>query len=88
MPRPPSAPPPQLLPDRGPRREADLLSAADLADELGVSVRTIHRLKAAGMLPQPIRFSRKTVRYKRADVRACLEAHRAPRSVGPQEADR
>lgn len=46
----------------------DLLSARQVAKRLSISVRTLHRLVARGSFPQPIRYSRKLVRWKTADL--------------------
>ena len=55
-----------------------LLSAEDLARELGFSVRTIRRLDESGRLPRPVRIGR-AVRWRRAEVRAWTEAGCPPR---------
>jgi predicted DNA-binding transcriptional regulator AlpA len=52
-----------------------LVSAADLARELRLSIRTIRRMDASGALPRPIRFSSGAViRWRRADIVAWLAA--------------
>ena len=43
------------------------LSPRDAANYLGVTVRTIRRYRAAGILP-PNRIGRRVVRYRRADL--------------------
>ena len=53
-------------------RQADpeLLTAEAVADILNVSIRTIWRMIERGQLPEPVRFNRKLVRWRRADVTA------------------
>jgi excisionase family DNA binding protein len=46
----------------------DLLTARQVAERLGVSVRTLYRLVERGVLPQAVRYSRKLVRWKSADI--------------------
>ena len=50
-----------------------LLSAADLADVLGVSLRTVRRLDSYGKLPRPVRLGR-AVRWRRDEVARWVEA--------------
>lgn len=45
-----------------------LLTAAQVAARLVLSVRTLWRMVAAGKFPQPVRYNRKLVRWKEADV--------------------
>lgn len=49
-----------------------LIDAAGVAGMLSMSIRTVWRLTAAGTLPQPVRYNRKLVRWKRADLLAAL----------------
>ena len=56
-----------------PRSNPELLTSRQVASRLSVSVRTIWRLVAAGKFPQPVRYSRKLVRWKTADVRRYIE---------------
>ena len=49
-----------------------LLSAAEVARRLSVGVRSLYRLAAAGHLPQPIRFSRKLVRWRTEEIERWL----------------
>ena len=51
-----------------PNRAVDLLTAKDVARRLSIGVRTLWRLVAQGKFPQPIRYTRKLVRWKTADV--------------------
>jgi predicted DNA-binding transcriptional regulator AlpA len=53
--------------------EGPLLTSAQVADKRNVSVRTLWRLVAAGKFPQPIRYNRKLVRWRSADVDADIE---------------
>ena len=46
----------------------DLLTAQDVARRLSIGVRTLWRMVAQGKLPQPIRYTRKLVRWKTADI--------------------
>jgi predicted DNA-binding transcriptional regulator AlpA len=48
----------------------DLLNSQKVAELLGVSVDTLGRWQASGRFPQPVRLSRKTVRWHRRTVRA------------------
>jgi predicted DNA-binding transcriptional regulator AlpA len=57
-----------------PTADTRLLSAADLARELGFSVRTIRRLDLEGKLPRPIRVGVRAVRWRRAEVAAWIRA--------------
>ncbi len=50
------------------RGSPELLTSRQVASRLSVSVRTLWRLVAAGKFPQPIRYNRKLVRWKDADV--------------------
>ena len=51
-----------------PEPARDLLTAKDVARRLSIGVRTLWRLVADGKLPQPIRYTRKLVRWKTADI--------------------
>jgi excisionase family DNA binding protein len=50
-----------------------LLTADQIAERLVVSKRTFYRLISAGRFPPGIAFSRKCVRWRRADVLAFLD---------------
>ena len=52
----------------------DLLTSQQVADRLAVSVRTLWRLVARGSFPQPIRYNRKLVRWKKVDVERYIAA--------------
>ena len=51
-----------------PATKADLMTSHQVARRLAMSVRTLWRLVAAGKFPQPVRYNRKLVRWKSADV--------------------
>ena len=51
-----------------PEQPKDLLTAQDVARRLSIGVRTLWRMVAQGKLPQPIRYTRKLVRWKTADI--------------------
>jgi prophage regulatory protein len=51
-----------------------LLTSQQVAEKLSMSVRTLWRLVASGRFPQPIRYSRKLVRWKNSDVMRYIEA--------------
>ncbi len=55
-----------------------MLTAADVARELGLSLRTVRRLDEAGKLPQPRRFGR-AVRWPRAELLDWVNAGCPPR---------
>jgi predicted DNA-binding transcriptional regulator AlpA len=57
-----------------PAVDTRLLSAADLARELGFSVRTIRRLNLEGRLPRPVHVGVRAVRWRRAEVAAWIRA--------------
>jgi predicted DNA-binding transcriptional regulator AlpA len=50
----------------------DLVSAAQIAVRLQISVRTVWRLVERGVLREPIRFNRKLVRWRKKWVDAAL----------------
>lgn len=50
-----------------------LLSAKDMAHRLRVSVRTVWRLVAVGIVPEPIRYTRKLVRWLPEAVAQTIE---------------
>jgi excisionase family DNA binding protein len=61
-------------PERGQGTDIEMLAAKEVAALLGISVRTVWRLRARGELPQPIRYSRKLVRWRRDHLERFLEA--------------
>jgi excisionase family DNA binding protein len=58
------------LPERG----VDLLTAQEVARRLSIGVRTLWRLVAQGKLPQPVRYSRKLVRWKVTDIDGYIQS--------------
>ena len=54
-------------------QERMALSAAEVAEQLGVSVRHVQALHASGRLPMPIRLGR-SVRWRQQELRDWLEA--------------
>jgi excisionase family DNA binding protein len=58
------------LPERG----KDLLTAQEVAHRLSIGVRTLWRLAAKGELPRPVRYSRKLVRWKAADIDSYIQS--------------
>jgi predicted DNA-binding transcriptional regulator AlpA len=75
--RPPPKPGPAVEP------VLDLMSAAAVARRLAITTRTLYRLVEAGLVPAPIRFSRKLVRWRAADIERCLEQLQRPVPPGP-----
>jgi excisionase family DNA binding protein len=61
-----------------------LLSPADVAGMLRVSLRTLWRMAQAGILPRPVRFSRKLVRWLASDIQAWADSLSA---AGPADPD-
>jgi predicted DNA-binding transcriptional regulator AlpA len=53
---------------------AELLTSHQVARRLAMSVRTLWRLVAAGKFPQPVRYNRKLVRWKSAEVSRYIES--------------
>jgi excisionase family DNA binding protein len=64
----------------GPDRTNDLLTSKQVARRLCISVRTVWRLLQRGTLPKPLRYSRKLVRWRRADIDGFLSANPAGES--------
>lgn len=60
-----------------PPKDAVLITAGHVAHMMSASIRTVWRLVAAGKFPRPVRFNRKLVRWKRADIEAYIEGLRA-----------
>ena len=54
--------------------DAGLMTPQQVAKRLEVSVRTLWRLARQPGFPQPVRFSRKLVRWKEADVQRYIAA--------------
>ena len=51
-----------------PERPPDLLTAQEVARRLSIGVRTLYRLVGGGAVPRPIRFNRRLVRWRAADI--------------------
>ena len=56
------------------RNSPELLTSQQVAERLSVSVRTLWRLVASGKFPQPIRYNRKLVRWKAADLNRYIDS--------------
>lgn len=56
------------------RSSPELLTSQQVANRLAVSVRTLWRLVAAGKIPQPVRYNRKLVRWKAAELSRYIES--------------
>jgi excisionase family DNA binding protein len=52
----------------GPDRTIDLLTSKQVARRLSISVRTLWRLLKQGTVPEPLRYSRKLVRWRATDI--------------------
>jgi excisionase family DNA binding protein len=62
------------MPKRPEREEPrELLTPQQVAERLSISTRTLWRMLAREELPPPIRYTRKLVRWKAADIAAYLE---------------
>jgi excisionase family DNA binding protein len=61
-----NSPPPDLLPEA-------LLTSREVARLLAVSVRTLFRMVRAGRFPEPVRYNRRLVRWKRDEVLQYLQ---------------
>jgi excisionase family DNA binding protein len=53
---------------REPRPLPDMLTSEQVSNRLAISLRTLWRLVRAGKMPKPVRYNRKLVRWKTADV--------------------
>ncbi len=51
-----------------------LLTVREVADWLQTSTRTVWRLVSASNLPQPLRLSKRTVRWRISDIRKWIES--------------
>ncbi len=59
----------------------DLMTAREVARCLSVSPRTVWRWTAQGILPAPVRPSRRATRWRAGDIRHFLETLSQERSV-------
>lgn len=58
------------------RQVSALLTAEDLAAQLGLSVSSIYRMRSLGeSLPRAARLGARAVRWRQADVDAWIEEH-------------
>lgn len=55
------------------RKEPELIDAQEFADLLGISKRTLFRLRSRGAIPPPVRITAGTVRWRTRDVRGYLD---------------
>jgi predicted DNA-binding transcriptional regulator AlpA len=53
---------------------AVLIDARELAAMLSVSVPTVWRMRESGRLPEPLRLTAQTIRWRRADIDSWLTA--------------
>lgn len=75
------------------RADVRLVTVREVADLLGVHVRSVWRLAQSGEIPAPIRLSARVIRWRLSDLRAFLDARsevadadgrsQAPREVCP-----
>ena len=56
-----------------PEPPPDLLTAKEVAHRLSIAVRTLYRLVNAGVMPPPIRLSRRLIRWRVTDIDRYLE---------------
>ena len=63
-----------VMPSERPPKE--LINADDFAEILGVSKRTLFRLRAKKAIPLPLKISNGIVRWRAKDVRAFLDGQR------------
>ena len=63
------------MPPRHPQPASppDLLTAQEVARRLSIGVRTLYRLVEGGVVPAPIRFNRRLVRWRAADIDRYLQ---------------
>jgi len=62
-----------------------LWDAAQLAEVLGVSERTIRRMDSEGRLPRPIQLTSRAVRWRAAEIRDWVDVRCPSRDVWEQE---
>ena len=62
------------MPPRRPEPEPpkDLLTAQEVARRLSIGVRTLYRMAGSGVVPRPVRFNRKLIRWRAADIERYL----------------
>jgi excisionase family DNA binding protein len=59
---------PMTIPRSPPEPPVQLLTAKEVARRLKIAVRTVYRLTRAGLLPRPLRLTRKIVRWRDQDI--------------------
>jgi predicted DNA-binding transcriptional regulator AlpA len=64
---------PAELQPQAPAPPPEFISAEDIAAILRVSVRTVFRLRARGVLPAPVEVSRNIVRWRWSAIQAYLD---------------
>lgn len=52
--------------------QSEYMTAIEVAEELRVTRVTVYRMIRRGQLPEPVRFSTRCSRWRRADVEAAL----------------
>jgi DNA-binding transcriptional MerR regulator len=69
----------QTTPPEGPpaREDSRFISYADVAALIGVSVETVRNYVRRGLIPPPLRFSKRTLLFDRAAVEAALRRQTA-----------
>lgn len=55
------------------RDTEELMTSQQVAERVFVSVRTLWRMVRNGKFPQPVRYNRKVVRWKKKDVEHYME---------------
>jgi predicted DNA-binding transcriptional regulator AlpA len=60
------------------RLNNDLLTPADAASLVGVSISTLKRMRLRGHGPQALQLTSRTFRYRRAEVEAWLDRQAVP----------
>lgn len=65
------------------RQYSPYISRADVAEILGVNLRTIFRFQEDESFPKPIRITDRTILYRTQDLFDWVEAH----AVGKKEVD-
>lgn len=57
-------------------QQTRLMTARDVADQLGIHPRSVWRMSASGELPAPIRLSARVVRWRPDDIERAIEKAR------------
>jgi len=72
---------PDELQPQAPTPPPEFISAENIAAILRVSVRTVYRLRARGVLPPPVEVSRNIVRWRWSEIAQYLDSLKT-RQVG------